>query len=311
MRAVRSNAFTARANARTPRSTRATRRHAASASSSAAPSSSCRTRVEFGDDVNVDTASLSSRRRALGAFACASLSVAISLTSTSTEFAARADDEDEELAELEANMKRVMETNSGEQTFVRQIGLRSSDKANVRACAFEVSSLWRVDGARVVDAMTTEWGTIVDPVNGEAVQGARAFATPDFGVKSIDDLGKPENVAVAKVLGLDGEDSYRRADMLGAAKRVDASTGQVYYDWELVASPPAKSCPSAVGCLYPEHIYLISASVLDGVLYVLSLDATPAQWRVTGNSVKRIRNSFTVGVADEAPTSQIVDAATA
>merc|ERR1712216_195114 len=137
-----------------------------------------------------------SRRRALGAFACASLSVAISLTSTSTEFAARADDEDEELAELEANMKRVMETNSGEQTFVRQIGLRSSDKANgVRACAFEVSSLWRVDGARVVDAMTTEWGTIVDPENG----------------------------AVAKVLGL------------------------------------------------------------DGVLYVLSLDATPAQWRVTGN----------------------------
>ena len=171
--------------------------------------------------------------------------------------------------------------------------------------------MWRVDGARVVDAMTTEWGTIVDPVNGEAVQGARAFATPDFGVKSIDDLGKPENVAVAKVLGLDGEDSYRRADMLGAAKRVDASTGQVYYDWELVASPPAKSCPSAVGCLYPEHIYLISASVLDGVLYVLSLDATPAQWRVTGNSVKRIRNSFTVGVADEAPASQIVDAATA
>ena len=78
-----------------------------------------------------------------------------------------------------------------------------------------------------------------------------------------------------------------------------------------MASPPAKSCPSAVGCLYPEHIYLISASVLDGVLYVLSLDATPAQWRVTGNSVKRIRNSFTVGVADEAPASQIVDAATA
>jgi hypothetical protein len=159
--------------------------------------------------------------------------------------------------------------------------------------------------------MTTEWGTIVDPVNGEAVRGARAFATPDFGVKSIDDLGKPENVAVAKALGLDGEDSYRRADMLGAAKRVDASTGQVYYDWELVASPPAKSCPSAVGCLYPEHIYLISASVLDGVLYVLSLDATPAQWRVTGNSVKRIRNSFTVGVADEAPTPNVVAAETA
>lgn len=46
----------------------------------------------------------------------------------------------------------------------------------------------------------------------------------------------------------------------GAAKRV-AKDGQVYYDWEMVASPPAKECPSAVGCLYPAHIYLMSVRV--------------------------------------------------
>ena len=217
--------------------------------------------------------------------------------------AARADEDDDELAEVEANMKAVMEANSGEQTFAKQVGL--SDVDGVRACSFEVSSLWQV-GDKSSKGLDSFWGAIVDPVNGEAVTNARMFATPNFRVASIDDLGKVEDVQVAKALGLDGDDSYRRADLLGAAKRVDKSTGQVYYDWELIASPPPSACPSAVGCLYPEHIYLISASVLNGVLYVLSLDATPAQWRVTGNSVKRIRNSFSVGY--EAPASAATEA---
>jgi len=217
--------------------------------------------------------------------------------------AARADEDDDELAEVEATMKAVMQANSGEQTFAKQVGL--SDVDGVRACSFEVSSLWQV-GDKSSKGLDSFWGAIVDPVNGEAVTNARMFATPNFRVASIDDLGKVEDVQVAKALGLDGDDSYRRADLLGAAKRVDKSTGQVYYDWELIASPPPSACPSAVGCLYPEHIYLISASVLNGVLYVLSLDATPAQWRVTGNSVKRIRNSFSVGY--EAPASAATEA---
>ena len=72
----------------------------------------------------------------------------------------------------------------------------------------------------------------------------------------------------------------------------------MYYDWEMVASPPSKECPSAVGCLYPAHIYLMSATVVDGDLYVLSLDAFPENWRQTGNSLKRIRSSFTVSTPE-------------
>ena len=78
------------------------------------------------------------------------------------------------------------------------------------------------------------------PSNGKVVQGVTVFVTPNYATANIDDLGKPENVSVAKALGLDTyDDSYRRADMLGSAKRV-AKDGQVYYDWELVASPPPR-----------------------------------------------------------------------
>jgi hypothetical protein len=72
----------------------------------------------------------------------------------------------------------------------------------------------------------------------------------------------------------------------------------VYYDWEMVASPPPKECPSAVGCLYPDHIYLMSATVRGGDLYVLSVDAFPENWRQAGNSLRRLRGSFEVTPED-------------
>ena len=279
-------------------------RRAARASASVSSSSSSSS-VETDDVERKPTSSsastLSSRRRAMCAVAAGATLCAFT--------SARADEDDDEQAEVEANMRRVMERNSGEQTFVRQVGLSTASEDGVRPCAFEVSSLWTV-GKSATRGLTTTWGEIVDPVNGQAAVSAVTIATPNFNARSIADLGKPEDVSVARALGLDGDDSYRRADMLGAAKRVDAKTGQVYYDWELVASPPPQACPSAVGCLYPEHIYLISASVLDGVLYVLSLDAAPAQWRVAGNSVKRVRNSFAVGVQqDVIPDAVDVDTA--
>jgi len=288
----------ARANAAASRRSRDIATHA---------TSNARKLVEWtsaDDVVPSQTLPSSSSSRPSRRAACASVLGLLSSVTFSRDgsrsLVARADDEDDELAAAEATMRDVMSRNSGEQTFARRESLRNID--GLDACAFEVSSLWTL-GEGESKGDETIWGTFVDPVNGEAVQKALVFATRDFGVKSIADLGKPEDVQVAKALGLDKlDDSYRRADLLGAAKRVDKVTGQIYYDWELVASPPPKSCPSAVGCLYPEHIYLISASVLNGVLYVLSMDATPAQWRVTGNSVKRIRNSFAVGVKQEEVT---------
>ena len=68
-----------------------------------------------------------------------------------------------------------------------------------------------------------------------------------------------------------------------------------------------------MGCLYPDHIYLMSATVRGGDLYVLSVDAFPENWRQAGNSLRRLRGSFEVrpedikneadGVAPEAEAS--------
>ena len=70
---------------------------------------------------------------------------------------------------------------------------------------------------------------------------------------------------------------------------------------DVVASPPPRSCPSAVGCLYPDHIYLMSATVRGGDLYVMSLDAFPENWRQAGNSLRRIRGTFEVRTRRDDP----------
>ena len=216
---------------------------------------------------------------------------------------ARADDDDDDLDEdaaqaaIEASMRDVLKAQSGEQTYPRQTAFGAPGQP--MQASFEVSSLWSVSPKTVVvgsgakDASLATWTDVVDPVNGKVIQGVSMFVTPGYRTPNITDLGAPENVPVAKALGLDGDDSYRRADMLGSAKRV-APDGQTYYDWEMVASPPPKQCPSAVGCLYPDHIYLMSATVRDGDLYVLSVDAFPENWRQAGNNLRRVRGSFEV-----------------
>lgn len=239
----------------------------------------------------------------------AALSVAFAAPLSSRADPSDPDDLDEDAAQalIEASMRDVLAANSGEQTYPRQTAFGEASSPAPLEASFEVSSLWDVSlpttalGANAKATSVANWREIVDPVNGKVVQDVTVFVTPNYATANIDDLGKPENVSVAKALGLDTyDDSYRRADMLGSAKRV-AKDGQVYYDWELVASPPPRSCPSAVGCLYPDHIYLMSATVRGGDLYVMSLDAFPENWRQAGNSLRRIRGTFEVRTRRDDP----------
>ena len=195
------------------------------------------------------------------------------LLANTTPLAALAADDDDDLdddaaqAAVEASMKDVLSKNSGEISYPRRAAFDGAFGVDgVKAASFEVSNLW--DVAPVVQDVTGEsgfpatarWGEIVDPVNGKVAVEARVFVTKGFPKQSIADLGKPENVPVAKALGLDKyDDSYRRADMLGSYKRVDKNDGdRVYYDWEMVASAAVEGVPERGGvpvpCAHLPHV---------------------------------------------------------
>ena len=126
---------------------------------------------------------------------------------------ARADDDDDDLDEdaaqaaIEASMRDVLKAQSGEQTYPRQTAFGAPGQP--MQASFEVSSLWSVSPKAVVvgsgakDASLATWTDVVDPVNGKVIQGVSMFVTPGYRTPNITDLGAPENVPVAKALGLD------------------------------------------------------------------------------------------------------------
>ena len=158
------------------------------------------------------------RRRALVAAASALASAA---ASTSTRFAssrAAADDDDDDddaaQAEIEAAMNSVLSSNSGEATFPPRV-MFANTSPSVAPCYFRASSLWSVPGPPAETPTTSSWRDIADPVNGVVIVNATAYVTRGFadasGARSIADLGKPENVDVAKALGLDAIDDSARS----------------------------------------------------------------------------------------------------
>ena len=205
------------------------------------------------------------------------------IAATSTIFTRRLAlaDEDDDMSqeELDEYVKSVTAKNSGEVTYI-DVDAEVEDSS--LSSTFKMSSLWKLgsksksiggeDSSNYPDAT---FDGLLDPVNGTVAQRVFFTKTENVDVDSVEELGKPENLQVYKQLYLEGvNDTFKRSDMLGASSRTD-SNGIKYYDYELVASPPPKSCPSAVGCLYPEHIYLISSCVKDKKMFVMVIDATP------------------------------------
>jgi hypothetical protein len=222
------------------------------------------------------------------------------------------DDDDLEQQELDALVKTVVAKNSGEQVFVDiDMGIDDAELMST----FKMSSLWKLGNKTLGDTNSgptnsstsssssssspkyppqTTYDGLVDPVNGTVATKVFVIKTENVNLDSVEGLGKPENVQVYKQLYLDSVDeTFKRSDMLLASIRT-GEDGIKYYDYDLVASPPPKSCPSAVGCLYPEHIYMISSCIRDNKMFVFVIDATPELWRQTGASIKKLRNSFSV-----------------
>ena len=238
------------------------------------------------------------------------------IAATSTVFTRRLAlaDEDDDMSqeELDEYVKSVTAKNSGEVTYI-DVDAEVEDSS--LSSTFKMSSLWKLgsksksiggeDSSNYPDAT---FDGLLDPVNGTVAQRVFFTKTENVDVDSVEELGKPENLQVYKQLYLEGvNDTFKRSDMLGASSRID-SNGITYYEYELVASPPPKSCPSAVGCLYPEHIYLISSCVKDKKMFVMVIDATPELWRQSGASLKKLRSTFNVMAKQSETQSSLSEA---
>ena len=284
------------------------RRHRTMTASSSSSSSSSPTEAQA-QRTKTKTSTTFSRREL-----AASSMMMIAATSTifTRRLALADEDDDMSQEELDEYVKSVTAKNSGEVTYI-DVDAEVEDSS--LSSTFKMSSLWKLgsksksiggeDSSNYPDAT---FDGLLDPVNGTVAQRVFFTKTENVDVDSVEELGKPENLQVYKQLYLEGvNDTFKRSDMLGASSRTD-SNGIKYYDYELVASPPPKSCPSAVGCLYPEHIYLISSCVKDKKMFVMVIDATPELWRQSGASLKKLRSTFNVMAKQSETQSSLSEA---
>lgn len=131
-------------------------------------------------------------------------------------------------------------------------------------------------------------GELIDPVQGSTATMLK-FSSAASELKSIVDLGRPENLQVQRALGLEAE--LERADMVAAAKR--QVQGTTFYDYDLALSPKQCGQEMATACL-PEKVILVSCCVRDGQLHYLRIDASAVQWKRAGAALRLLRSSFAV-----------------
>lgn len=147
--------------------------------------------------------------------------------------------------------------------------------------------------------------------NGKACNRITVYSvTSGFDSKTLE---KASRIGVAKALQMDKlPDSYfdggvLKADLIsGRTVRkpivVNAATGemdeQVHYEFDLAFAP--KECPSGgaenlgLGFCPYDSIYLISATVWEGVMYVCVTDCDKDGWKIANSDLKRQRSSFIV-----------------
>jgi len=107
-------------------------------------------------------------------------------------------------------------------------------------------------------------------------------------------LSNASRVGIAKSLKLP---SVVKADLI-SGKKVVKDDDLTYYDFDLAVAP-ATCGQSAENlglgfCPY-DDLFLLSAVVKEGGLYVFVLESNKEQWRRGNADLKRVRESFRVG----------------
>jgi len=147
--------------------------------------------------------------------------------------------------------------------------------------SFTLPKFWKTNGKGGWD----------DPVNGPQVEGV-ALYTADFSGADITALGKLNKLDVGALPAIPKD--LLSGDLVGAKKETRA--GQIFYDFDLALSP--KICPQSQqliqGLCFPDTVVLLSATVLNGKIYVIDVRANEAQWKAGSKALRSIRGSFKV-----------------
>lgn len=132
-------------------------------------------------------------------------------------------------------------------------------------------------------------GGLADPVTGTTASALRLSACATS-LKSISDLGRPEQVPLVRALEL--EPALEAADLVAAAQRTGPD-GTLFFEYDLALPQPKCDAELATVCL-PQLVILLAAAVKGGQLHVCRLDASPGEWRRAGRALKTLRSSFAV-----------------
>ena len=90
----------------------------------------------------------------------------------------------------------------------------------------------------------------------------------------------------------------RNADLIGGRRRNKGE--QTYFEFDLAAAP--KTCSDSsenlgLGFCPFDSIYLLSATLIDGNLFVIAVECDKFQWKQASADLKRVRSSFSIETA--------------
>mmetsp|Transcript_28732 Transcript_28732/g.44128 ORF Transcript_28732/g.44128 Transcript_28732/m.44128 type:complete len:307 (+) Transcript_28732:27-947(+) len=129
-------------------------------------------------------------------------------------------------------------------------------------------------------------------INSRACEQITVYQAP--GKATIESLDKAPSIGIAKAIGLNSE-NIGKADFVSGRKTYKGD--DVYYEFDLAVAPTtcndSKEDLRLGFCPY-DTIVLVSATLIDERMYVMSVECSNQQWKFANSDLKQVRSSFMV-----------------
>lgn len=197
-------------------------------------------------------------------------------------------DEDSDLTTQLFNADGSLKENASEYGVTGELQFKTisssfpgNDGTSVEA-SYNLPSLWK-DNYMVL---------YPDGIEARACEEINIFQKAD--TATVKELEKASLVGVGRTLGLTDR-RFLSADIIGGRKRQD-DEGVIYFEFDIAVAP--SSCAGndkenlGLGFCSYDSIALLSATVLDGRMYVFSLECNKDEWKRSNSDLKLVRSSL-------------------